>query len=227
MHPSRVVPGVALALALGSVTAGCGSTDSTGRGTDETAVSAADRACREQWHELSNEVGAKSARGVTVRRAFESRWESIGAGIGYYESTARSDQCGDLLTAQRTSIRDVDAVVDRALSFDIERRAIRATAARKAWRAQHPRAKEPRAVRRAYRTLQAKVPRATRDIAPAMTELAGIDPARSKAVKRGLRDVALLASASDAYVACYQALFQVHVFVDPPKRKPDKPKKNG
>lgn len=232
MHPMRAVPVAVLALALGSLTAGCGPSDGGAPGTDEAVVSSADQACRDRWHDLSTEVGIRSARGATVRRAFESRWESIGAGIGYYESTARADQCGDLLAAQKRSIEDLNAVVGRALRFDLEARAARAGERRQGWRAKHPAGREPKAVRRAYRTVRVKVPLATRDLAPAMTELAGVDPAREKAVKRALKDLTLLAGTSEAYVLSYHALHQVYEFVVPPEKEPQKktqkkPKKTG
>jgi hypothetical protein len=227
MHRLRVVPVVVLALALGLIAAGCGTDARPARNTavSEPSVSAADQACRDRWHQLSNDLGSKAARGVMVRRVFESRWESIEAGIGYYESTARADQCGDLLTAQRRSISDLDAVVTKALPYDLEQRAVAATQSRAVWRAAHPGKKEPKAVRGAYRTLQGEVATASRDLSPALTELAGVDPGQPRAVTRAVKDVALLASTSNAYVACRRALAKVFVFQHPPKKA--KKKKAG
>ncbi len=215
MHWLRVVPAVVLALALGPLTAGCGSVAKTrpGTATSETRVSAADRACRDRWHALHDEVGGRAARGVLVQRAFASRWESVEAGIGYYESTANADQCGDLLITQRKAIRDLDAVIAKALPYDLERRAATAAADRTTWHAAHPKKKEPKPVRAAYRTLRSKVRPAGRDLSPAITELASVDPGRAKAVRRGVRDLALLAQTSDAYVACNRALTRVRAFV--------------
>jgi hypothetical protein len=221
MHRLRVVPVVALALALSPLTAGCssGSKPVAGGTRSRSTVSASDRACRDRWHALGQELGDKAARGVMVRRAFESRWESIGAGIGYYASTANADQCGDLLVTQQKAIADLDGVVTRALPYDLERRAASATDDRTQWRSAHPVAKEPKRVRLAYRTLRISVPRASSDLSPAITELAAVDPGRARAVRRGIADLTLLANASDAYVTSNLALARIQAFQHPPRKK--------
>ncbi|MEP6817582.1 MAG: hypothetical protein ABI873_18755 [Marmoricola sp.] len=222
MHRLRFVATLALALALGTPTAGCGSRATPAQSgqatTHDTTVSAADRACRDRWHVLSNEVGVKAARGVLVRRAFESRWESIGAGIGYYESTANAGQCGALLIAQAQAIRDLEAVVAKSLPYDVAQRAAAATDQRLKWRAANPNKPEPKAVRQAYRNLRSQVPPAGRDLSPALTELAALDPASATAVSRGVHDLALLAETSSAFNACQQALAKVQAFVHRAKK---------
>lgn len=221
MHRLRFVS-VVLAVALGLLGAGCGSDDkaAAGAGPGQGDGSAADRACRARWHALGRELGDKAVRGVLVRRAFETRWDSIGAGIGYYESTADADQCGDLLTTARTAIGELDAVVALALPYDLEQRATAAAEDRTTWRTEHPTLQRPKPVRAAYRTLRSRVARAGQDLSPAITELAAVDPGRIGAVSRGLEDLALLAGTSEAYLACNDALAKVTAFVHPRRSPP-------
>lgn len=206
MHRSHALAALALALAVAGPVTGCGASPPKKQSGVQTSVSAADQACRDKWAALGSGINAKAAQGVLVRQAFQTRWDSIGAGIGYYQATARADQCGDLLTAQRKAINDLDAVVAKALPYDIASRVGVATAARAQLHARHPSKKEPKPVRAAYRTLRAKVTPAANAVAPAFTELAAADPAKTKAVRRGLKDLALLSKNSAAYVACRKAL---------------------
>jgi hypothetical protein len=212
MQRPHVVPTLALLLALGPL-AGCGSGHESSAGPPAGEhVSAADQACRDRWHELDTTASAQAARGGMVRRAFASRWESVRAGISYYESTATEKQCGQPLTDQKQAVEAEAALVAKVLPYDMEHRLQQARDGRRAYAAAHPKVTETAAVRRAYRTLKVRFVAADKGIAPAVTELASTDPDRTKPIARGMKDLDLLASTSSAWTACKQALRTIYAF---------------
>lgn len=222
MQPRRAVLALVAALALSGLVAGCGDDTTPPVRTGSQNVSAADQACRDTWQGVGDSVRAASTRGVLLARVFESQWDSVRAGVSYYETTARASQCGRVLTDEKAKIAALTRLVRRAQPYDVEQLRTSALAERDAWFAHHPKGKEPPRVRAAYRTLRAKELVAERDIGPAVRQLATIDPRNPKAVKAAFKDVALLAGTSDAFQACKRALKVAKAFHHPKKAKKSK-----
>ncbi len=219
MQRLRVVPVLLLFLALLPLAA-CGTEK---KATDEPRdvrqqVSEADRACRDRWHALSTKVAVQADRGGMVKRVFASRWESIAAGVAYHESTATADRCDQELDDEKLAIRAQRALVGKVLRFDMESRLAGARESRREYAAAHPKAKEPAAVRKAFRTLRARYVAADKAIAPAVVQLAATDPTDTKTITRRLRDLVLLARTSDAWQACKSALTTINAYQHPPTK---------
>ena len=213
MQRSRVGPLPALVLVLLPLAA-CG-TDETPPGNTpggQQQVSGADQACRDRWHDLSATVATQAARGAMVRRVFASRWESLAAGVAYYESTATADQCDEEIDTQKEAIRAQRALVDRVLPFDMESQLANVREGRRKFAAAHPQARAPEKVRVAYGTLGTLSGAADKAIAPAVVELADTDPTQSGTITRRMRDLALLAQTSDVWQVCKAALRTIHAY---------------
>lgn len=212
MQRPHVVPALLLLLALAPLTA-CGSEQKSPADAPAVQeVSAADQACRDQWHALDTTASQEAARGGMVRRAFASRWESVRAGIAYYESTATEKQCGQPLADQKQAVEAEAALASKVLPYDMEHRLQRARAGRTAYAAAHPKLTETKAARTAYRTLKERFVLADKGIAPAVTQLASTDPDRTRAIARRMQDLDLLASTSSAWMACKRALRTIYAF---------------
>jgi hypothetical protein len=213
MQRSRVGPVPALVLVLLPLAA-CG-TDETPPGNapgGQQQVSGADQACRDRWHDLSATVATQAARGGMVRRVFASRWESLGAGVAYYESTATADQCDEEIDAQQEAIRSQRALVDKVLPFDMESQLAKVREGRRQFAAAHPQAKEPAQVHEAYATLGTLSGAADKAIAPAVVQLADTDPTESRTITQRMRDLLLLAQTSDVWQVCKGALRTIHAY---------------
>ena len=222
MQRPRVVPVLVLLVALLPLVA-CGTEDkASGTSGDVQQVSEADQACRDRWHDLSARVAAQADRGGMTKRVFASRWESLAAGVAYYESTASADQCDKELDDEKIAIRAQRALLVKALRFDMESRLTNARESRRTFAEAHPAAKETAAVRAAYRTLGTRYVDADKAIAPAVVQLAATDPTDTKAITRRLKDLVLLAQTSAAWQACRSALSTIYAYQHPPKKKAKK-----
>ena len=213
MQRARVGPVLALVLVL-LPAAGCGTDGSTPGDAPggQQAVSDADQACRDRWHDLSAAVATQAARGGLVRRVFASRWESLAAGVAYYESTATADQCDEEIDTQKEAIASQRALVDKVLPFDMESQLAKVRKGRREFAAAHPQAKEPAQVRTAYGTLSTLSAPADEAIAPAVVQLADTDPTEGKSITRRMRDLVLLAQTSDVWQVCKAALRTIHAY---------------
>lgn len=212
MQRFRVGPVPALVLVL-LLLAACGTdeTPENARGGQQQ-VSGADQACRDRWHDLSATVATQAARGGMVRRVFASRWESLAAGVAYYESTATADQCDEEIDAQEQAITAQRALVDKVLPFDMESQLTNVRLGRREFRAVHPQVREPERVRVAYGTLGALSGAADKAIGPAVVQLADTDPTQSRTITRRMRDLVLLAQTSDVWQVCKSALRTIHAY---------------
>ena len=157
-------------------------------------------------------MATQAARGGMVRRVFASRWESLAAGVAYYESTATADQCDEEIDAQKEAIRAQRALVDKVLPFDMESQLTNVRLGRREFRAAHPQVREPEKVREAYGTLGALSGAADKAIGPAVVELADTDPTQSRTITRRMRDLVLLAQTSDVWQVCKAALRTIHAY---------------
>ena len=212
MQRVRVGPVPALVLVLLPLAA-CGTdeTPENARGGQQQ-VSGADQACRDRWHDLGAVVATQAARGVMVRRVFASRWESLAAGVAYYESTATADQCDEEIDAQEQAITAQRALVDKVLPFDMESQLTDVRLGRRELRAAHPQVRDPEKVRVAYGTLGALSGAADKAIGPAVVQLADTDPTQSRTITRRMRDLVLLAQTSDVWQVCKGALRTIHAY---------------
>ena len=190
-------------------------------------VSEADQACRDRWHDLGSAVATQAARGGMVKQVFASRWDSIAAGVAYYESTATSDQCDKEIDTEKQTISSLRALVDKVLPFDMEARFAEARAGRAEFAASHPDAKEPAKVRTAYRTMRTFYAPADEAIAPAVVQLADTEPTDTPAIRQRMRDLVLLAQTSDVWQVCKAALRTIHAYEHPKPKDDEKPGKSS
>src|SRR4051794_25420253 len=110
-----LVAGLVLGVLL--VTAGCGSDDSEKK-TDEPSKAALD--CRDQWKDLKADVDGEESK--TNPSALAPRYNSIGAAVEHYATSAKADDCGKTLDDEKKAVAALSAFVTKLKPYDMELR---------------------------------------------------------------------------------------------------------
>ena len=135
-----LVPGLVLGVLL--VTAGCGSDDSEKK-ADEPSKAALD--CRDEWKDLKADVDGEESK--TNPSALAPRWNSIGAAVEHYATSAKADDCGKTLDDQKKAMAALTAFATKLKPYDMELRLERSRRTRRST----PPARVPRPPSRARR----------------------------------------------------------------------------
>ena len=182
-----LVPGLVLGVLL--ATAGCGSDDSEKK-ADEPSKAALD--CREEWQDLEADVDGEESK--TNPSALAPRWNSIGAAVEHYVTSAKADDCGKTIDDEKKAMAALAAFVTKLKPYDMELRletvkedaeeyaagprppAPKPSPAKKGKKAKkEPRPPKPADVKAALATLTKQAPLATDQQAPAWQQARAVD----------------------------------------------------
>ena len=221
----RLGRGLASGLVLGVLlaTAGCGSDDSE-KDADEPSKAALD--CREEWKDLKADVDGEESK--TNPSALAPRWNSIGAAVEHYVTSAKADDCGKTIDDEKKAMDALAAFVTKLKPYDMELRlklvkedaeeyaagprppAPKPSPAKKGKKAKkEPRPPKPADVKAALATLTKQAPLATDQQAPAWQQARAVDLDDAAAVKKAVKDLAFISSESKAYRSATAALAEI------------------
>jgi hypothetical protein len=221
-HRGRgLVSGLALSLLL--VTAGCGSDDSEKK-ADEPSKAAMD--CRDEWKDLKADVDAEESK--TNPSALAPRYNSIGAAVEHYATSAKADDCKKTLDDEKKTMDSLAAFVTKLKPYDMELRlklvkddaeeyaasprppAPKPSPAKKGKKAKkEPRPPKPADIKAALATLTKQAPLATDQQAPAWQQARAVELDDAAAVKKAIKDLAFISSESKAYRSSTAALAEI------------------
>jgi hypothetical protein len=216
-----LVPGLVLGVLL--VTAGCGSDDSEKEG-DEPSKAALE--CQAKWKDLKADVDGEESK--TNPSALAPRWNSIGAAVEHYATSAKADDCGKTLDDEKKAMAALAAFVTKLKPYDMELRlglvkddageyassprppAPKPSPAKKGKKAKkEPRPPKPADIKAALATLTKQAPLATDQQAPAWQQARAVELEDAAAVKKAIKDLAFISSESKAYRTATAALAEI------------------
>jgi hypothetical protein len=229
LRPPRLRPQIgrtlahALVLGLLLVTAGCGSDDSEKK-ADEPSKAAL--ACRDEWKDLKADVDAEASK--TNPSALAPRWNSIGAAVEHYATSAKANDCGKTIDDEKKARDALAAFVTKLKPYDMELRLDAVKDDAEAYAAgprppapkpspvkkgkkpkKEPRPPKPTDIKAALSTLTKQAPLATDQQAPAWEQARAVDLEEAAAVKKAIKDLAFISSESKAYRASEAALAEI------------------
>ena len=218
---SALVSGLVLGLLL--VTSGCGG-DKSEKKSDEPSKAALD--CRNEWKDLKDDVDGEVSK--TNPSALAPRWNSIGAAVEHYVTSAKADDCGTTIEDQKKAMDALDAFGTKLRPYDMELRldgvkddaeayaaaprppAPKPSPTKKGKKAKKaPRPPKPADIEAALATLVKQAPLATDQQAPAWQQARAVDLEDSAAVKKAIKDLAFISKESKAYRASEAALAKI------------------
>ncbi len=227
MSPARgrplLVP-LALGLVLSTGLAGCGESSDDGASEPDAATVR----CRQQWHDLGEEVAGHES--LQQPSSLASRWRNVSATLDYYAVSAKSADCGDTLARQRGAIRALEYLSARLQPYDMELQlgVVQepaqtyaagprppgpsaspgpATKGKKGKQADpEPRPPKPADVAAALRTLTEQAPLATEQQRPGWQQATVVELSDEAAVKKTVKDLKFLSAESKAFAAAAKAL---------------------
>jgi hypothetical protein len=216
-----LVPGLVLGVLL--ATAGCGSDDSEKK-ADEPSKAALD--CQGEWKDLKADVEEEESK--TNPSALAPRWNSIGAAVEHYATSAKANDCGKTLDDEKKAMDSLAAFTTKLKPFDMELRlklvkdgaeeyaagprppAPKPSPAKKGKKAkQAPRPPKPADIKAALQTLTKQAPLATEQQEPAWQQARAGDLSDTAVVKKALKDMAFISSESKAYRSASAALAEI------------------
>jgi hypothetical protein len=209
-----LIPGLVLGVLL--VTAGCGS-DASEKKAAEPSKAALD--CREEWKALNSDIEGEASK--TNPSALAPRWNSIGAAVEHYATSAKADDCDTTIDDQKKAMAKLTAFGTRLRPYDMELRldAVKEDAqeyaagpspAKKGKKAKkEPRPPKPADIKAALATLTKQAPLATDQQAPAWQQARAVDLEDAAAVKKAVKDLAFISRESKAYRSATAALAEI------------------
>jgi hypothetical protein len=216
-----LVPGLVLGMLL--AVSGCGS-DESGKKADAPSKAALD--CRDEWKDLNADIDGEESK--TNPSALAPRWNSIGAAVEHYVTSAQADDCGKTIDDQKKAMAKLTAFGKRLRPYDMELRldavkeeaeeyaagprppAPKPSPAKKGKKAKkEPRPPKPADIKAALATLTKQAPVATDQQAPAWQQARAVDLEDAAAVKKAIKDLAFISSESKAYRSATAALAEI------------------